>query len=80
MIVIFFELFKPKITIQHDFNFHLELFADKEAANFKNTLHMHEFKSCAAEPTHEQCGWLNVVVTKAGCNGVAFLDHNLLQW
>ena len=66
------------------FNFHLECFADKDAENFKNILHMHDFKSCVAEPTHEQGGWLDVVATKAGfkvdCFDVSFSDHKVLMW
>ena len=45
---------------------------------------MHDFKSCVAEPTHEQGGWLDVVATEAGFKvdffDVSFSDHKVLMW
>ena len=71
--------YNEEVVILEDFNFHLECIADKGAENFKNILHMHDFKSCVAKPTHEQGGWLDVVATKAGFkvdfSDVFFLDH-----
>ena len=58
--------YNEEVVVLGVFNFHLECIANKDAENFKNILHMHDFKSCVAEPTHEQGGWLNVVATKAG--------------
>ena len=73
--------YNEEVVVLGDFNFHLECIADKDVENFKNTLHMHDFKSCVAEPTHEQGGWLDVVATKAGfkvdCFDVSFSDHKI---
>ena len=44
--------YNEEVVVLGDFNFHLECIADKDAVNFKNILHMHDFKSCVAEPTH----------------------------
>ena len=76
--------YNEEVVVLGDFNFHLECIADKDAENFKNILHMHHFKPCVAEPTHEQGGWLDVVATKAGfkvdCFDVSFSDHKVLMW
>ena len=76
--------YNEEVVVLGDFNFHLECIADNNAENFKNILHMHDFKSCVSEPTHEQCGWLDVVATKAGlkvdCFDVSFSDHKVLMW
>ena len=76
--------YNEEVVVLGDFNFHLECIADKDAENFKNILHMHDFNSCVAEPTHEQGGWLDVVATKAGfkvdCFDVFFSDHKVLMW
>ena len=76
--------YNEEVLVLGDFNFHLKCIADKDAENFKNILHMHDFKSCVAEPTHGQGGWLNVVATRAGfkvdCFDVSFSDHKVLMW
>ena len=75
--------YNEEVLVLRDFNFHLECFADKNAENFKNIFHMHDFKSCGVEPTHEQGGWLDVVATKTGfkvdCFDVSFSDHDVLM-
>ena len=76
--------YNEEVVVLGDFNFHLECIADRDAENFKNILHMHDFKSCVAEPTHEQGSWLDVVATKAGlkvdCFDVSFSEHKVLMW
>ena len=76
--------YNEEVVVLGDFNFYLKCIADKDAKNFKNILHKHDFKSCVAEPTHEQGGWLDVVATKAGfkvdCFDVSFSDHKALMW
>ena len=51
--------YNEEVVVLGNFNFHLKCIAAKNAQNFKNILHMHDFKSCVAEPTHEQgAGWM----------------------